>query len=257
MKHRIMTLSIGLLVIAALWLALAPGAVTAQAPVVSGSTAGPQAVSVGPPPNGVYGAGRALDFTVNFDKPATLSGVGNNLALHQPASSPNSTCLLGGSPGAAVDGDYHTEWCTPNLYSASLYLTLSQTAVISEVAVYHDGYLLLGLLENNTVDFAIATSADGVTWQAFDAVTHNSDSVTYHSNLNAAPARFVRVDITNGDNSLVLPATRIREVRVFAAQGLTFVVGSTVRVAGPVLVQVTSMEAVMARAAGSTRRSRS
>lgn len=231
MKPRLITLFIALLLAVAFGVALAPGPVMAQEPIATGSTAGPQALSVNPPPDAAYGAGRTLDFAVNFDKPAYLSGAGNNLALHQPASSPNSTCLLGGSPGAAVDGDYHTEWCTPNLYSASLYLTLSQTAVISQVAIYHDGYLLLGLLENNTVDFSISTSADGVTWQAFDAVTHNGDSVTYHANPNAAPARFVRVDITNGDNSLVLPATRIREVRVFAAQGLTFVVGSTVRVA--------------------------
>ncbi|MFN8466630.1 MAG: discoidin domain-containing protein [Caldilineaceae bacterium] len=233
-----------LLVATALGAALAPGSAAAQAPAgagdpasppgtgtVYGTVVGPQAISVSPPPDGAYGAGHTLDFTVNFDKPAILANSSYNLALHQPASSPNTTCLLGGSPAATVDGDYHTEWCTPNLHSASLLLTLAQTSVVSQVVVYHDGYLLLGLLENNTVDFSISTSADGVTWHSFDSVTHNSDSVTYHSNADAAPARFVRLDITNGDNSLVLPATRIREVRVFGAQGLAFIVGSTARVA--------------------------
>ena len=196
-------------------------------------TLGPQAVSMGVPADGSYRDGRLLDFTVDFDEPASLSGSGSNLALNQAALSTNSSCdSVTETPAQAVDGNTTTKWCSLVL-TPSMQVELGQTTVISQIVIYHAGNG--GTPDTdamNTRDFTLDTSADGTTWQEFAVVTDNTARTTTHTNLSVAPARYVRLSIQVPTSTFPTDtATRIYDLQVFGTPGLALTLGNVAHAA--------------------------
>ena len=149
---------------------------------------------------------------------ATTSLNGINLALNKPATA--SDFCSGETADKAVNGNWiggqGNKWC--DFSSASKWWQVDLGAVydLSQFVIYHTGAggASDDLASLNTRDFNIQVSMDNVNWTTVATVAGNTADITIH---NVAPtnARYVKLNVTAGEQSGPGSTARIYEVQVY------------------------------------------
>jgi predicted alpha-1,6-mannanase (GH76 family) len=137
-----------------------------------------------------------------------------NQALFKAATA-NGSCGAGQAAAQAFDGTVTTKWCAGATAGAYwLSVDLGQATSVSRFIARHAG--AGGESQAwNTKDFTLSASTDGTTWSPLVAVTGNTLPVTIHR-AAAAPARYVKLDITAPQTDPSTIAARVDELEVYA-----------------------------------------
>ncbi len=147
---------------------------------------------------------------------AVLYKLGQNLALNKTATASGSVNSTQ-SPDKAVDGLETTKWChnTTDFPDKWLMVDLGQEySTINKWIVKHAGFGGESA-SYNTRDFELQASSDGDIWTDVDAVSGNTDNITYRWLNTPFAARYVKLVCTTPTNSSD-QATRICELEVYA-----------------------------------------
>ncbi|MGE6501068.1 M60 family metallopeptidase [Bacillus wiedmannii] len=135
-------------------------------------------------------------------KPVKPLAVLSKKIMKASANSEEST----GSASKAIDGKTDTFWhCswTPNQYPYNLTLELGDTRTISQLAYLprQDGS------ENGRIlTYNIYTSVDGVKYDKISSGTWENNSNKKHATFNPVTAKYVKVEVTNGQNGFASAA---------------------------------------------------
>ncbi len=139
-----------------------------------------------------------------------------NLALHGKFTG-SAPCSAAEPPSLAGDGSsrWNSRWCSPGASGQTLDVDLGAQRNIVGFRLRHAG---AGGEDkgNNTRDFEVAISADGIKFTNVVTVSGNTANVTLHP-IPAADARFVRLHVSSAQTATAAPAARVYELEVLGA----------------------------------------
>jgi PKD repeat protein len=133
----------------------------------------------------------------------------SNIALNKAATAKNS--IGDGEASKAVDGSMETKWLSDASGDNWLSLDLGQSYNISRWVV-KNAEAGGEAKQNNTKDFTLQKSTDGITWVDVDTVKSNKDSITDRNTTFSS--RYVRLYITKPCDGTD-KAARIYEFELF------------------------------------------
>ncbi len=153
---------------------------------------------------------RIYDFQLYYDQQ-------NNIALNKTATASES--WYGESPEKAFNGTYSNsqdKWCTGwSTQPKWLTVDLGEAYTIKRFKVVHAGAVETWHPEYNTRNFRIQKSSDGVNWEDVYIVIGNTSSLTEAEFPSAISARYVRLQIDQGQQDSDACA-RIYEFQLFS-----------------------------------------
>lgn len=145
-------------------------------------------------------AARIYEFEVHSPRNFALGGI----------VKADGTCGFNEGAGGAVDARYNYKWCS-NTANQVKWMTVDMGAAkkISKFVVGHSG---AGgeWATQNTYDFSILTSMDGVNWTSAVNVTGNTANTTTHP-ITPVTARYLKLNITKAEN----PSTGSNNARIY------------------------------------------
>ena len=155
----------------------------------------------------------------------TASPNGTNLALDKPTTASGS-CEGGETSDKAVNGNwvggFGNKWCDADSASKWWQVDLGAVYNLSQFVIYHTGAggASDDLDTYNTRDFNIQVSLDNVNWTTVAIVVGNTADITTH-NITPMNARYVKLNVTAGEQSGPGSTARIYEVLVYDSSGPT------------------------------------
>ncbi|ANE48414.1 hypothetical protein SY83_21425 [Paenibacillus swuensis] len=153
-----------------------------------------------------------VDRTDGVAKPTNLTPFGSLVwdLTHPPVYSASGSCNAGESAAKAFDGQQFTKWCAG---TAAKWLQVD-FGTSYDITKFYVGHAGSGNESGsyNTKAFEILTSNDGTNWTPQVSVNNNTSSATTHT-INAVQARYVRLNITQAEQS-GNNAARIYEFKV-------------------------------------------
>ena len=144
----------------------------------------------------IYGDVYGVDVSVSTDKTASASSTDT-----------------GTQPGYAVDDNLNSQWRSSGTGTQWLTVDLGQTHVIDRWVVKHAGANWETTV-NNTKDFKLQVSSDGINFTDVDTVAGNTERITDRKVYNAT-GRYVRLYITAGTQTGGDGKARINEFKVY------------------------------------------
>jgi len=112
-----------------------------------------------------------------------------------------------------TDGDDYTNWLVDEPGDKWVQTDLGKVYTVNRIVIKHAEDKGIGVV-HNTQDFTVSVSPDGVTWETVGAFVGNKDYKTV-VDLENAPVRYVKVDITKGSQMVPHTRTCISEIEVY------------------------------------------
>jgi hypothetical protein len=141
--------------------------------------------------------------------------VRTNIAVGKATTTDGNLCAGSTTGAKAVDGLWNSataKWCSAGA-TKWLQVDLGSVQKVREFTLLHAraGGEDMSL---NTKDFTIQVSADGTSWTTVVTTTGSSSDVTHHYLATAANARYVRLNVTAGEQG-ANNAARIYEFQIY------------------------------------------